>query len=415
MNARRVPRPAIKEVIVAESHFRAFEEIKEKLIAQLITNDSYFAEDFKEARAILEKIAAGSEEFIADVKNMKKSMDLHTYPLGKILFTSPLDPNEVTIIPRGLDIIEKALYSAGLELEKEAISGETMIKFGEARLSIKTLARLAWEAILQKKYKVPRQRGDSSWQRRVDQRGGVVFEMLMPYFPEVIIKETETATEIAKDIVEAKLKGVASEVEVSDRVNSVVNAVKRRMSAVGSPQVERVVVDGTEKQIWTLEDGPIGEGLWLVALHRMRTLDGKEVADHLRVIYSISATAINVWPVAIGESKFISRTRFLLPQVIETFERIGAGLSAGNLPRNLPVKVLWGRKVVAIAQSEEPLPEGQRLGLEGRIRKMINSPNTEILFLPLTKAEEAKAARKVIEIAVDEAISLNEKQKKIQR
>lgn len=416
MSGGKVRRPTFSGAMEAEVHVDTIELLNGPL-QKKGPNIPAEVGGPKPAMELAKGLAAGLEEFLAPFIKAKRELQEKVSPRARDVSrpvkvrTESMANDQETVLDLVEEMLRNMLDFEGLQeakLEEGDTSDQLMVRLGEVRFPLRKAATLALEALNEKNYRVPA--SDASRKRRIDQRGGILFQMLMPYFSAVNQAETDAAVQIGREIVEMQL-GTTASPEKAVKLKSVEDAIRTRMSAVGSPRVEKIIVDGQASEIYTLEDGPIGKDLYLLSLSRMRTIEGQEVADHLRVIVTVSPKGIDLWPVGIGESKFKSGVYDLVPQILKTFQRLRPGLRAANIPENLPVNVRWGSKLAVIIQSEEQIPESHLEGLEAQIRKAARAPKLKPKVVPIAQQKEAQAARDVIEALVDGAIALWNKNK----
>jgi hypothetical protein len=302
-------------------------------------------------------------------------------------------------------LLEFLKYSGLPNYEAATEEREAMVKLGRIRLPATKVATLLMELLRAKLYKVPAT--DASRWRRFKFRAGVLFEYLLPFFPKTLEAEEEAAFEIGSQIIEERAAGKLTAAQITEQKAALRAALRNRFGSVGSDQFESIVSDTGAQEAAVVEDGEIGPNLYMMALTRVRSVNGKELSDHLRVLVSPGKNGgWDVWPVSVGESKFGDDPGRVLRQIPETFARLAKGLRASNLDTSKPIQIRWGPKLVAIAQSEAEFPEGAEEAIRTKVAAAIDRPLESVKSVLISAPEEAQAARDVTEALVDATLGL---------
>ena len=297
------PTSSMRGVLEAEAHIDAIAEML-RLAQGSGTHLAEAAGDLREVEQVafeqLKNTAAGTKEYakaLAKVAAIEKSKpDVQAGAktglsgqgaLASPAPTHPLLPKMAVGLTKVTALLAEVLRNASpAAFERGDTPAQDAIRFGGTRLLVANVARMVLAAIGMRR--TPR--SAASVKRAIDQRAGPLFELLIPYFSNVTNAEQEAAQTNASGILSEKLAEVLQN-ERSQRIGQVLSAIANRMSAVGSDANERLIVDEGNSELSNLEDGPIGEGLWLVSLSRMRTVEGLEGSDHFRAIFSIETDA----------------------------------------------------------------------------------------------------------------------------
>lgn len=302
-------------------------------------------------------------------------------------------------------LLEFLKYSGLPNYEAATGAREAMVKLGRIRLPATKVATLLMELLTAKLYKVPAT--DASRWRRFTFRAGVLFEYLLPFFPKTLEAEEKAAFEIGSQIIEEQAAGKLTAAQIAEQKAALRAALRSRFGSVGSDQFESIVSDTGAQEAAVVEDGEIGPNLYMMALTRVRSVNGKELSDHLRVLVSPGKNGgWDVWPVSVGESKFGDDPGRVLRQIPETFARLAKGLRASNLDTSKPIQIRWGPKLVAIAQSEAEFPKGAEEAILTKVAAAIGRPPESVESVLISAPEEAQAARDVTEALVDATLSL---------
>lgn len=237
-------------------------------------------------------------------------------------------------------------------------------------------------------------------QRRIDSRGGILYETVLPLHPNVVRKErAATATNASEWI-----RQEPGRFGVSD-------AQKERMAQAVSEQVGNPPAAGPSTgAVFIRQRDAAGLGdfellarnLWLVRLVEVRDEGGRLISDHIRTLMSVSpdGKAIDLMPSGIGESKFRSGYAKVVPQVVANIRRVRETLRAANLPdlEGLEIRVRWGKALVVVVQTEKQLPTGALDDISGAVRKATRAPELKVNMELVLTPEQAFAARRTVNL-----------------
>jgi hypothetical protein len=257
------------------------------------------------------------------------------------------------------------------------------------------------ELLEAKRYKVPL--SDLSLFLRGVQRAGVLFEYLIPFFPRVVAEEQSVALELLAEILPERLPASLAPGERASRIANARAAIQRHFARLGTQEAGMTIVDRDALQVYRLEDGVVAENekLYIASLSRVRDVNGKELADHLRVFIADTPNGLEIWPIGVGESKLVDDPQRVIRQILETLPRIAAGLRAGNLDASRPVRVRWGRRVVATVMSAAEFPKETAPALEAGLRAALKNPALSIAVIPIAASSEAAATRDTVAALVE--------------
>jgi len=284
-------------------------------------------------------------------------------------------------------------------LKKKGLIEEGAMRLGTLRIDPRAGVALLSEALA---YSAPRSAAGAG--RRVNTRGGVFYELLMPFHENVITAETRLACQEAEQIIRGRGKAAGlSAAQIDAQVNAARETITARMAGMSRVATEGQALSTAADGVALMESGPVAENLWMVRLTGMRDVNGKLVADHFRALASFEKNTTKLIPIGLGESKFVSGAGKIIPQMIETVARVSDGVTAMNLPRVGKVEVQWGSEVVVIIQSEEAPPPRHFDDLAQKLAAEANTTQP-LKATPITMVNRQGAddARKLVTTILDE-------------
>ena len=348
------------------------------------------------AKALTKEVAAGTD---LDLKQLRRSMlqdpvssmqqakpetesvsgaTAKSLPKSKPRFVIPMSPDLMAPVIKIL--AEKGFIKDGV------------LRTGSLRVDPSTVVAYLIEVML--RYSMPR--GDASLSRRKNSIGGLSYESMIPYQPEVVDAETKVALSNVKKVIRSRTPAGASEGKIQDEIKSAQKMILERMAGPASVADKAPPPVSTPDAVAIMENGPVGDNLWLIRLTGVRDMDGQLVTDHFRALVSFEGNTVKLIPVGIGESKFQSGYNVIIDQLIESFKRVRDGVSATNLLPSANVEVQWGPDVIAIIQSEEAPPEGHFNRIEQRLADAAGSKKLNVNLVYMGNEQAAEDARKMV-------------------
>ncbi|MBF5046058.1 hypothetical protein FGE12_26830 [Aggregicoccus sp. 17bor-14] len=244
-----------------------------------------------------------------------------------------------------------------------------------------------------------KERRAAGFKRRVRGRGGILYEMLLSFQPDVVAKERAAASVNASEWILREperfgtdKKGAPALVE---RAQERLRDAEGAKSGLGRGLLRE---DGTPRfgELERLE-----ENLFLLRLTDVRDESGRLMSDHFRVLLSFSRDrkTLELVPVGVGESKFQSKVREIIPQLIRNLERAQETLRASNLPHleGVDIQVRWGKALVVVAQSEKAVSPRQLAGLEDKVREATGALQLKVSVAEGATAKQAQASKDVVD------------------
>lgn len=232
--------------------------------------------------------------------------------------------------------------------------------------------------------------------RRIDRRGGILYEMLIPLQPGVNKAERAASASNAKDwILSEPGRFGATEAQKGRLADAVANLLQPSNSAKASTVFMR-----NRDAAGLAEMVPLAKNLWLMRLTDVHDEAGRLASDHIRALISAGSDgkSIDVVPSGFGESKFKSGYAKIIPQIERNLRRSRDTLKASNLPdlQGLEIRVRWGKTLVVIIQSEKKLPVGTEASIEGLVRKITRTPKMKVEIEHGATAAQAFGARRAV-------------------
>jgi hypothetical protein len=293
-----------------------------------------------------------------------------------------------------------AVAAAIIELlEKKGLVDRGEMRLGTLRIDPRSGVALLSEALV---YSAPRSGAGAG--RRVNTRGGIFYELLMPFHKDVIAAETRVARQQAALIVRRRGRAARLDAaQIEAQVNAALETITSRMAGMSRVATEGQALSAAADGVALLENGRVAEDLWMVRLTGMRDINGKLVADHFRALVSFEKNVTTLIPIGLGESKFVSGAGRITSQMIETVRRVNDGVTATNLPRVGKVEVQWGSELVVIIQSEAAPPPAHFDSLTQRLAAESNTTQPlKTTLLTMVDQQGADDARKVVKTILEE-------------
>jgi hypothetical protein len=241
----------------------------------------------------------------------------------------------------------------------------------------------------------------AAFRRRVDRRGGVLWELLMPFKASVVQAEREVALGNAIEWVRAEpARFGVKPAEAEALVASVQARFAAAAAAAAEPRFGQSIV--------RTEDNPglggidfIAENLWMMRLTGVHDESGRLMMDHYRALVSFAkdGSAIDLTPVGIGESKFGSKAAEMFEQMVRNVGRASETLRAADLPNPsvLPVRVRSGKTIVVIGQTEAQRGVAAPADLQASLRATAGRKDLNVVFMGGQTLESAQTSRSVVE------------------
>jgi len=382
----KTPRPKILDFLAVEAGATSRDKIIPKMARRV-------------ARADRAKVNAAIAEMKLIARNPSETL--------KALGQRGILPDAQSSLVQGLPKTPARYATAAPEvaaaviqlLKKKGLIEDGVMRLGSLRIDPRAGVALLSEALA---YSAPRSAAGAG--RRVNTRGGVFYELLMPFHENVIAEETRVACREAERIIRGRGEAAAlSPAQIDTQVNAVRETITARLAGMSRVATEGQALSTTADGVALMESGPVAADLWMIRLTSMRDVNGRLVADHFRTLASFEKNATRLIPVGLGESKFVSGSGKIIPQMIETLARVSEGVTATNLPRAGKVEVQWGSELVVIIQSEEAPPPGHFANLAQKIAAEANAVQP-LKATPITMVNQQGAAdaRKLVETVLDE-------------
>jgi 3-polyprenyl-4-hydroxybenzoate decarboxylase len=388
--SKPAPRPKILEPLLIEAGAKAASEIKGLTWARRLEANPQRGAQARAAAAEVQDVARSRREILKLLGSKGILRDPES-SLGPALGAMPGSPvRYVTPTP---EVTAWVLST----LEKRGLIKDGVMRLGSLRINPRAGVVLLSEALA---YSAPGNLAAAA--RRVNTRGGVFYEMLMPFHEKVIVEETRVASQEAERII--RVRGQAAGLgagQIEAQVSAVRETVSARMAGMSRVAFEGEAVSRGADGVALMDSGRVAEGLWMVRMTTMRDVNGKLVADHFRALVSFEKDVTRLVPIGLGESKFRSGAGKIVPQMIETVARVSDGVTAANLPRTGKVEVQWGSEVIAVIQSEEPPPTSHFEDLAQRLSAEAGSP-VRATPIPMVNKQGADDAREIVKAVLDE-------------
>ncbi len=399
-------RPKILEFLAVEAGAKARAVEVIPAIARRLERSQNFRAKLPAAVAELQEVARNPKQTLKTLgeqgmlRDPQSSIAATEVPKGKkksatLKAVEPLPP-----APARYAVAAPEVNAAVIDLlKKKGLIEDGAMRLGNLRIEPRSGVALLSEALT---YSAPTSAAGAG--RRVNTRGGVFYELLMPFHEKVITEETRVACKEAEQIIRERGKTAKlSPAQIDAEVTAVRDTITARMAGMSRVATEGQALGTTADGVALMESGPVADNLWMIRQTGMRDLNGKLVADHFRTLVSFEKNSATLIPIGVGESKFVSGAGKIIPQVIETVARVSEGVTATNLPRMGKVEVQWGSEVVVVIQSEAAPPPGH---FEDLAQKLAAEANTTrpLKATPITMVnkEGADNARELVKTVLDE-------------
>ena len=277
-----------------------------------------------------------------------------------------------------------------------------VVKLGDAYLTIHNILYLALDALGNRTTSGK----EASIESAKNQRGGVFFQYLIPLFKETQLHEKKVAIENITHY----LTSIGREQDIPSILNNLEayydgdRKYKTPNIEIGE-KIDKLPLEKSSQLINNAFNvaGRLAPGIHIFRETEFRA-DSKEISDYFSgfLILHEDGITVTVIPNSIGESKFVSVTPDLIPQMIETVSRFSTKtISSESLSSFEKINILWGKSLLTIMQSEVEPPVAQFKDYEDKIKKSAKAKELQVRTLKLTKGEEALKSRKIIEIIIN--------------
>lgn len=315
-------------------------------------------------------------------------------PKGKLA----VEPEPIKVTPELVDSIVTQLGRHEVETSARSFGGVSPNRFMYALLSCLLTSK--------------KPRNAAGLEQRVNIRTGLFAEFAMPFRPEVVASEKVAAIENLNEALDTLAnRGKLPRSKLDDMKSSGKGAIENaytillRENTLGNASAY-VALEGASA---LLDSAPVAPNMWMMRLTGLTDAGGKKVLDHFRghVFFDAPANTIEITPIGLGEAKLTGGTYKIIGQVVKSVARIRDTLSASELPipKDVKIKVRWGKRLTVILQTEDKLSVPS--GLPKSIQKASGSKTMAVEIVQIDGTQIATDGRHIVRAVIKALLDVN--------